>query len=211
MKYKFRLVEEETSGGETSGGNKEKITYDLVLTPLGSTTQDTISALEKMDNYGIYVSNTRNSKADVEKAIINHFGPSGKIKISIENAFKSSEGNLELFKNNLIKKGYNNFLNSAEKIFDTLTKNKGQFYPKTNVTTMTNFIKTLSSKPDLLKWKVVGDTLVFPSSKNPTKKVTEEIIDTVMNNAGLDYDLESKESISELKRLVKEEIKKLLK
>ena len=32
-----------------------------------------------------------------------------------------------------------------------------------------------------------------------------------MDNAGLDFDLKSEESVNELKRLVKEEIKKLLK
>jgi hypothetical protein len=159
MKYKYRLVEqEETSGGETPGGNKEKITYDLVLTPLGGTTQDVISALEKMDNYGAYVSNARNAKADVEKAVVNHFGPSQPF----------------------VKK--------------KLEKERGKPFPLKTKMAIDSFIKTLSSKPNLLKWKTVGDTLVFPSSGNPTKKVTEKIIDTVMTNAGLTTDQQTNKS-----------------
>ena len=176
MKYKYRLVEQE-EGEETPSGNKEKVVYDLVLTPLASNIQDTVSALEKIDNYGAYVSNIRNNKSDVEKAIINHFGPNQPF--------------------------------SKKK----LEKERGKPFPPKTKDAINTFIKTLSSKPNLLRWKVVGDTLIFPSAGNPTKKVTEKIIDTVMNNAGLDYNLENKESVSEskIKKLVKEEIKKLLK
>jgi len=175
-KYKYRLVEQEEGGAEeTPSGGKEKIIYDLVLTPLGSTVQDAVAALEKIDNYGAYVSNVRNTKADIEKAVINHFGPNQPF---------------------------------AKK---KLEKERGKPFPPKTKAAIDAFIRTLSTKPTLLKWKVVGDTLIFPPSGNPTKKVTEKIIDTVMSNAGLDYDLESKESVSELKKLVKEEIKKLLK
>jgi hypothetical protein len=179
-KFKYRLVEQEETGGEseeTSSGGKEKIIYDLVLTPLGSTVQDAVAALEKIDNYDAYVSNVRNTKADIEKAVINHFGPNQPF---------------------------------AKK---KLEKERGKPFPPKTKAAIDAFIRTLSTKPTLLRWKVVGDTLVFPPVGNPTKKVTEKIIDTVMANAGLDYDLESKESMSESKltKLVKEEIKKLLK
>jgi len=176
-KFKYRLVEQEEGGEETSSSNKEKVVYDLVLTPLASSVQDAVSALEKIDNYGAYVSNVRNTKSDIEKAVIDHFGPNQPF--------------------------------SKKK----LEKERGKPFPPKTKMAIDAFIKTLSTKPSLLRWKVVGDTLIFPSAGNPTKKVTEKIIDSVMNNAGLDYNLENKESVSEskIKKLVKEEIKKLLK
>lgn len=175
-KYKYKLVEQE-GDEETSSSNKENIIYDLVLTPLGSTVQDAVAALEKIDNYGTYVSNIRNTKADIEKAVIDHFGPSQPF------AKKKAE------------------------------KERGKPFPVKTKAAIDAFIKNLSSKPSLLKWKVVGDTLVFPPAGNPTKKVTEKIISIVMDNAGVDYNLENEESTNEskLKKLVKEEIKKLLK
>jgi len=168
MKYKYRLVEQEEGGEETSSGNKEKAVYDLVLTPLASSVQDAVSALEKIDNYGAYVSNIRNTKLDIEQAVINHFGPNQPF------AKKKAE------------------------------KEKGKPFPVKTKAAIDAFIKTLSTKPSVLKWKIVDDTLVFPSVNNPTKKVIEKIISTVMDNAGLDYDLENKESVSESKKMIKE-------
>lgn len=176
-KYKYKLIEIEDKAEETpSSGGKEKVVYDLVLTPLGSTIQDVVAALEKIDNYGAYVSNVRNTKADIEKAIINHFGPNQPF----------------------IKK--------------KLEKERGEPFPPKTKAAIDTFIKNLSTKPSLLKWKVVGDTLVFPPVGNPTKKVTEKIIGTVMDNAGLDFDLNSVESkdISEI-NILREKLNKILK
>ena len=166
--YKYRLIEQEEE--ETSLSNKEKVVYDLVLTPLASNVQDAISALEKIDNYGVYISNIRNTKSDIEKAVINHFGPSQPF---------------------------------AKK---KIEKERGKLFPVKNKIAIDAFIKTLSTKPSLLKWKVVDDTLVFPLIGNPNKKVTEKIIGTVMNNAGLDFDLENQESVSESKKMIKENL-----
>lgn len=170
MKYKYRLVEQEEGGGEEISPGDKKVTYDLVLTPLGNTVENTVAAFEKINNYGAYVSNIRNTKADIEKAVIDHFGPSQPF------AKKKAE------------------------------KERGKPFPPKTKDAIDNFIKTLSTKPNILKWKVVGDTLVFPTSGNPTKKTTEKIIDTVMANARLDYDLENKESVSESKKNIKENL-----
>jgi hypothetical protein len=214
-KYKYKLVEQE-GDEETSSSNKENIIYDLVLTPLGSTVQDAVAALEKIDNYGTYISNIQNTGADKANAIISHFGPSQRFdKLGLEASFSKSDGTLESFKEIVNKTNQKKFVNLLDSIFNTLSKNKGKFYPKTTKTDIDNFIKTLSTKPNLLKWKIgkSGDTLVFPPAGNPTKKITEKIISIVMDNAGVDYNLENKESTNEskLKKLVKEEIKKLLK
>ena len=168
MNYKYRLVEQEEGDEETPLSNKEKVVYDLVLTPLASSVQDAVSALEKINNYGAYVSNIRNTKSDIEQAVIDHFGPNQPF------AKKKAE------------------------------KEKGKPFPVKTKAAIDNFIKTLSTKPSILKWKIVDDTLVFPSAGNPTKKVTEKIINTVMDNAGLNYDLENKESVSESRKNIKE-------
>lgn len=154
--YKYRLVEQEDKGEES--GNGEKLTYDIVLTPLACTVQDAEAALEKVDNYGAYISNIRNSKTDIEKAVVDHFGPNQPF---------------------------------AKK---KLEKERGKPFPLKTKAAVDAFIKTVSSKPNLLRWKIIGDTLVFPAIGNPTKKMTEKIINTVMNNAGLKYDLENKEA-----------------
>jgi hypothetical protein len=55
-----------------------KATYDLVVTPVDSTPEDIIAALDNIDNYGIYASNIRNTatnKATINKAVEDHFGP----------------------------------------------------------------------------------------------------------------------------------------
>lgn len=173
-KYKYRLVEQEEETPVGGGTTKDIVTYDLVLTPLSGTVADAIGALEKIENYGAYVSNLRNTKADIEKAVEDHFGPSQRFaKIKAE-------------------------------------KERGKPFPMKTKAAIDAFIKTIAIKPKLLKWKVVGDTLVFPSAGNPTKKITEKIIDTVMSNAGIQYGLESKESITEEAK-VRNAVKNLLK
>ena len=165
MKYKYRLVENEEpttpDGEETGGSSKENVEYELVLTPLAVSADEIIKALEDINNYGAYVSNLRNTKSNVEKAVEDHFGPSQRFE--------------------KIKK----------------EKERGKPFPVKTKQAIDNFIRTLTSKPNLLKWNVVKDTLVFPTKSNPTEKVTKNIIKTVMDKAGIDYDLESKEVTNE--------------
>ena len=165
MKYKYRLVENEEpttpDGEETGGGSRENVEYELVLTPLAVSADEVIKALENIDNYGTYVSNLRNTKSNVEKAVEDHFGPSQRFE--------------------KIKK----------------EKERGKPFPVKTKQAIDDFIRTLTSKPNLLKWNIVKDTLVFPTKSNPTEKVTKNIIKTVMDKAGIDYDLESKEVTNE--------------
>ena len=159
MKYKYRLVEQEEPGGEESTpSSKEKIIYDLVLTPRFVTVGEVIKALEDVNNYGPYISNIRNTKADVEKAIEDHFGPSQPF----------------------MKK-------KAEKL-------RGKPFPPKTKIAIDSFIRSLAAKPTLLKWTIKGDRLIFPADKNPSKKATENIIRTVLDNAKIQYNLESKEN-----------------
>lgn len=215
MKYKYRLVENEEpttpDGEETGGGSRENVEYELVLTPLAVSADEVVKALEDVNNYGAYTSNLRNTKTNVEKALVAHFGPSQRYdKLGLETSFSNSDKTLENFKDIVNKsKQKGKFPSILDDIFKALSSNKGKFYPKSTATDMNNFIRTLTSKPNLLKWNVVKDTLVFPTKSNPTEKVTKNIIKTVMDKAGIDYDLESKEVTNESK--LRESIKEILK
>jgi hypothetical protein len=179
-KLKYKLIEqdepqngaEETSTG--GGGTKEKMVYDLILTPQIVSTDEVVKAFEKIDNYGPYVSNLRNTKADVEKAVTDHFGPSQPF--------------------------------SKKK----LEKERGKPFPPKTKQDVDVFIRSLTSKPSLLKWSIEGDSLVFSAKRNPTKQVTKNIISTVMKKANIDYNLEEKETMNENKKLrdiIKEVVK----
>jgi len=90
-------------------------------------------------------------------------------------------------------------------------KERGKPFPPKTKQAIDDFIRTLTSKPNLLKWKVEGDSLIFQDKNNPTKKVTTNIIDTVLRNAGIDYNLENEEQLDEsrLTIAIKEAIKKV--
>lgn len=94
-----------------------------------------------------------------------------------------------------------------------LEKERGKPFPPKTKQAIDDFIKTLTSKPNLLNWIVKDTELLFPASKNPTKKVTQNIISTVMDNAGIEYNLVDKETIDEnqLKNLIREIILKNVK
>ena len=163
-KYKFRLVEQEETGAEETPNAKQRIVYDLVLTPLTGTIENVVSAFENIDNYGSYISNIRNTREDIEKAISTYFGPNQRFdKMGIEKVFKASGGNFEIFKDFLSKGKQAKFLDVAEDMFKNLSDNKGLFHVKTKPA-IDAYIKSLSGKPSLLKWEVVSDTLLFPSA-----------------------------------------------
>ena len=178
-KFKYKLVEQDEPQGGTEeippggGGAKEKIVYDLILTPQIVTIDEVVKAFETIDNYGPYVSNLRNTKADVEKAVVNHFGPNQPF--------------------------------SKKK----LEKERGKPFPPKTKQAVDAFIRSLTSKPSLLKWNVEGESLVFSAKRNPTKQVTKNIISTVMEKANIDYSLEEKEALNEMRQVIKEQIKKL--
>lgn len=69
-----KLMENEEDNNFSVG----KATYNLVVTPTNKSADDVITALDNIDNYGIYASNIRNTatnKATINKALEDHFGP----------------------------------------------------------------------------------------------------------------------------------------
>jgi hypothetical protein len=65
MAYRLRENEEDAQ-------SRLALDFDIILTPKTSV-EDAVKALEDIDNYGAYISNMRN-KASIEKAIEMHFG-----------------------------------------------------------------------------------------------------------------------------------------
>ena len=152
MAYRLRENEEDAQ-------SRLALDFDIILTPKTSV-EDAVKALENMDNYGSYVSNMRN-KASVEKAIEDYFGPSVPAK----------------------KKA--------------LEKQLGKTFPPKTKQAIDDLVKSVTSRPNLLKYDVKGNTLVFPKGSNPAKDLTKKIIKTVMDSAGIDFTIKEKESVSE--------------
>ena len=133
-----------------------KASYDLTVTPEGTTAEKTALAFDNIDNYGIYASNIRNTatnKAAINKAIEQHFGT------PIQRRSKNNK-------------------------FPAYTKDA-----------LDAFIKQYTSKPQLVKFNIGGNSLVFPQKDNPTKDLTKKIIKTVLDNAGIKYKISEKEAI----------------
>ena len=160
MAYKYKLREEEA---EATPSNREQVNYDIVVTPNSVSVEDTVKALETLDNYGMYVSNMRN-KSSIQKAIEDHFGP----------VIPAKRKKME--------------------------RDQGFLFPVKTKTSIDDFVKSHTSKPTLLKYKVKDDTIVFPKSGNPVKDLTKKIIDVVMKSAKIDYSVADKEAVDEAKK-----------
>ena len=158
MAYKYKLREEEA---EATPSNREQVNYDIVVTPNSVSVEDTVKALETLDNYGMYVSNMRN-KSSIQKAIDDHFGP----------VIPAKRKKME--------------------------RDQGFPFPVKTKTSIDDFVKSLTSRPTLLKYKVKDDAIVFPKSGNPAKDLTKKIIDVVMKSAKIDYSVADKEAVDEV-------------
>ena len=158
MAYKYKLREEEA---EATPSNREQVNYDIVVTPNSVSVEDTVKALETLDNYGMYVYNMRN-KSSIQKAIEDHFGP----------VIPAKRKKME--------------------------RDQGFLFPVKTKTSIDDFVKSHTSKPTLLKYKVKDDTIVFPKSGNPVKDLTKKIIDVVMKSAKIDYSVADKEAVDEV-------------
>lgn len=94
-----------------------------------------------------------------------------------------------------------------------LEKERGEPFPIRTKQAMDDFIKSKIERPNLVKYRVEGDLLVFPKEKNPSKDATMKIIKTVLDSAGIKYKIKEKESFTEsqLRAMIKEQIIKQLK
>ena len=78
-----------------------------------------------------------------------------------------------------------------------IEKQRGVPFPVKTKQAIDDFVKSLTSKPTLLKYKVSDNTIVFPKGSNPAKDLTKKIIDVVMKNAKIDYSIADKEAVDE--------------
>ena len=166
---------------------------DLRVTPKkGFTKQNLIDALNKIENYKEYTTNLRSVDPFLNKA-------------------------LEVYYGNMDDKGTKIF--PAAKT--NLEKKRGEKFPVKTLPNMLAFIKdyygTSSSTKDevnILKYKETSDSLIFPKDGNPSRKTIENILKTVLGSAQVKYSTEEvssvDESIIKLKKLIKEELHKIL-
>jgi len=199
--------EEEQGPGSWIAADK-----DIVVIPQGSTTvEDLIKALEDKNNYGIYKSAMTDNQAKEDR-----YGPPG-IRSFIEKSFEvaqeenTEEKRIQKFIEANTKPAVKQDLKNPEEKYKTLRDNNGKFPLQTK--TDMDFLKSRGGKPNLVAYTVVGDTLVFPNSKNTSKGRTQSIVSTVMDNAGVNYTIKQKESFkeSQIKAMIKEEILRILK
>lgn len=94
-----------------------------------------------------------------------------------------------------------------------LEKERGEPFPLRTKQAMDDFIKSKIEKPNLVKYRIEGDLIVFPKERNPSKDATMKIIKTVLDSAGIKYKIKEKESFTEsqLRAMIKEQIIKQLK
>lgn len=94
-----------------------------------------------------------------------------------------------------------------------LEKERGEPFPLRTKTAIDDFIKSKIEKPNLVKYEIKGDLLVFPKEKNPSKDATVKIIKTVLDSAGIKHKVKEKESFTEatLRAVIKEQLRKHLK
>jgi hypothetical protein len=131
--------------------------YDINVIPTEVAVDDVIKALDDINNYGIYISNMRNSPV-VNQGIEKYFGNMDADGKKISPAGKAS-----------------------------IEKSTGKKFPVKTKDAIDAITMSLISKPNLLKYEVKGNNVVFPQKGNPTKEVTKRIIKTVLGNAGIKY------------------------
>ena len=90
MAYKYKLREAEA---EATPSNREQVDYDIILTPKDVSVEDTIKALENIDNYGIYISNLSNNDPKMRKAKEAYFGTPAERRV------KANQGKFPEFTN----------------------------------------------------------------------------------------------------------------
>lgn len=145
--------EPKSSGGGGDAGQNLKKETDLVLTPVSADIDTVVSALENMDNYGMYLSNLRNTKAGLQKAIDDHFGPSTPM---VKRGLEKKRGKPFAIKS---KQAIDDFIKSFSKNTNILSYdvegNTVRFPSGENATpaTLKNIIKTVMDKAGI-KYKL---------------------------------------------------------
>ena len=207
---------------------------DLTITPTNASIEDTIKAFEDKNNYDKYQTGIRNVSSN--RAEILHFGTKqgfNQNKTFTAAARKSDDkesfiksvkltpaARKEKFTDEELGNMYD-ILKSSGNITigdTTFKKAENEFYPKVSPKLTTDFLSQYAEKPNILKYDIKGDTLVFPQSKNESRDYMLKIIKTVLDKAGIEYKIGKYTTINEnilkkhqLKQLIKEEILKILK
>lgn len=80
-----------------------------------------------------------------------------------------------------------------------LEKKQGFPFPPKTRQAMEDLIKTFSGRPDLLTYEITPkqDGILFPTDKNGSQITTQNILKTVLGNAGIKYKLEKFEDLRE--------------
>lgn len=148
--------------------------------------------------YSISITPINASVEDTERALndINNYG-------SYVSSIRSTQADLQ-------KAIEDHFGPSQPQTKRSLEKKRGAPFPIRTKQAIDDFIKSYTSKPNLLRFYINGSTIVFPSKQNVNQKFTKSVIKTILGNAGIDYNLEEieiNENMFKLKSIIKEIIK----
>ena len=91
-----------------------------------------------------------------------------------------------------------------------LEKERGKPFPIKTKSAIDDLIKSVTSTPNLLKYEVKGKEIIFPKANNPNKDLTKKIIKVIMDNAGIEFEIFEKETVSEIK-MKKSKLKEIIK
>ena len=169
---KIRIIENQDDAFQAKRAVSE---LDLLLTPGGGFNNgDIIKALENSEFYGSYVSNMRNDKKEIEKALISHFGPNlpthkkplekkqgflfpSKTKQAVDNFIRTfdSKPNLLTYEvlngKILFPTGKNTSKQNTQKVLKTVLDNAGIEYFLNEFEDLREFIKPLQEISRLKK------------------------------------------------------------
>jgi hypothetical protein len=215
MAYKYKLREAEA---EATPSNREQVDYDIILTPKGVSVEDTIKALENIDNYGIYISNLSNNDPKMRKAKEAYFGTPAERRV------KANQGKFPEF-TNASNLAFIKAFNSKSTLLKYKVKDDTIVFPKSgnpskNLTKKMIDVVMKNAKIDysVADKEAVGETKTGykpdPDSEEAKVYFLQQFklgnIEKIPDNPKAEY-MKIKMTKEELKEVIREQIKSLIK
>jgi len=217
MAYKYKLREAEA---EATPSNREQVDYDIILTPKSVSVEDTIKALENIDNYGIYISNLSNNDPKMRKAKEAYFGTPAERRV------KANQGKFPEF-TNASNLAFIKAFNSKSTLLKYKVKDDTIVFPKSGNPSknLTKKMIDVVMKNAKIDYSVADKEAVDEAPVNKNNKINSDSeeakvyflqqfklgnIEKIPDNPKAEY-MKIKMTKEELKEVIREQIKSLIK
>lgn len=163
--------------------------------------QEADTALNNKENYGRYISTMRNSKVS-QKDIEEYFGPRS---LNVKNIKQKERYSKFIEVNPHSQMDYKQWLTDGPIGTETGP------YPVNTKANYDAFVNQFITKPNLLRWVIKDNTLIFPKDLNPGRNEVKSIVNTVLQNAGFpqkSYTITASVTEGKLKQYIQEELTK---